>query len=79
MLVNQNYVLPLSKISKIGQELYSHQLEIANWSNEPECFITPSWKGLPGTSAQAYGALIKVMNKMKFCEYDSRSHCDTPV
>ncbi len=71
MFVNQNYVIPLSKISKIGQEPYSHQLEIANWSNKPECFIALGWKGFPGTSAQAYGPLFKVMNKMKCCEYDS--------
>jgi hypothetical protein len=45
-----------------------------NGPNKLECYFRLSWKGLQGTNAHAYWALLLVKKKMKVYEYDSRSH-----
>jgi hypothetical protein len=41
-------------------------------TNGPKRYITLDWRGLPGTKYKAYWDHLKVSNKMKCCENDSR-------
>jgi hypothetical protein len=48
-------------------------LQLMNWPNKLECYITLRWKGLTGRNTLAYWAHFKVTKKKKFCENDPRN------
>ncbi len=48
---------------------FHHMLQMGPIS---ESFIILDWKGLPLTNTIAYRAHLKVMKKMKCCEYGNR-------
>ena len=59
---------------KIGFFIYNtlFSLELTNGPNKLKCYITLGWKGLFFTNTLAYWTHLKVMKKVKCCEYDTR-------
>jgi hypothetical protein len=49
-----------------------------NGPNSVQCYITLSWKGLPGINTLVYWAPLQVTKTMKCCEYGPWNHIHKP-